>query len=173
MIERESPYDDGSLNLPPELAEVLQAPDYACLTVGTDQGTVVIIKAPATEIQQLQGDIPIELAHQLFEHPVAPVIRITLRLFDDPDAPLAMETFIDVRDPAQRAEYAALAQQDSIDLLFYDEQLQIRLRKQIGHSSAAVVPDVLAAAEERARAIPETTYDFNQAKAAVQEVTAL
>ena len=172
MIEGEPQYA-GSSDLPLELAEVLRAPAYACLTVGTDQGTVVVIKAPAAEIQRVRGPIPVELRHQLFEHPAAPVIRITLRLFDDPDAPLAMETFINVRDPAQRADYAALAQQDHIDLLFYDEVLQIRLRKQIIHSSAAVVPGVLAAAEERARSIPEATYNFNQAKGAVQEVTTL
>lgn len=171
MIEREP--QEPSLKLPPELAEALHGPEYACVTVGTEQGTVIVIKAPAIEIQQVRGAIPVELRHQLFEHPSAPVIRLALRLFDDPEAPLAMETFINVRDPAQRADYEALAQQERLDLLFFDEHLQARLRKQISHSNAAVVPRVLAAAEERARHIPEATYNFNQAKAAIQEVTPL
>jgi hypothetical protein len=55
--------------------------------------------------------VPIELGHELYDHPAAPVIRLALRIYDDPLAPLAMESFINVAAPDQRADYAALGTQ--------------------------------------------------------------
>src|SRR5687768_8245661 len=85
--------------LPPELAAVLHEPAYACVTVSTDQGTGLLIKAPGYEITAMRGRVPISLAHELYDHPAAPVIRLALRIYDDPLAPLALETFINVAEP--------------------------------------------------------------------------
>jgi len=40
------------------------------------------------------------------------------RIYDQPQRPLALETFVNVDDPQQRADYAALAAQDNVYLLF-------------------------------------------------------
>lgn len=156
-------------DLLPELVDALREPTYACLTVGTDQGTAFVIKAPTHEIESVRGHVPVHLTHELYDHPNAPVIRMTLRIYDDPLAPLAMESFINVADASQRADYTALAEQTEIALLFYDEALQHRLSKRISHSSGPIVPDVLATADAFLARIPAERFSFELAKAAVQE----
>jgi hypothetical protein len=171
MIERR-PYP-GPEELPAELAEALSGAEHACLTVASERGTLFVIKAPTADIAAVRGAIPVELRHQLYRHPAAPVICMLLRLYDDPAAPLALETFINVADPAQRADYARLASQLTLELRFYDEILQPRLAKQITHSSAPQVPAILSVAEELRRHIPLDLYNFEEAKHQIQEVTDL
>lgn len=167
MPERE-PRHSGPL-LPPELAAAIKDEPYACLTASTDLGTVFVIKAPGHEIRSVRGRVPILLRHELYDTPTAPVIRMALRIYDQPAAPLAMESFVNIRDPSQREEYAALGEQEQIYLLFYDEQLQHRLNKGIHHDDRAVVPQILATAEQLAAGIPGDLYDFDAAKRAIQE----
>src|SRR6266545_6818463 len=73
--------------LPPELAEFLRDKDVACLMQGTDQETVFVIKLPTQDIESARGRVPIHLRHELYAHPNAPVIRTTLRVYDQPEAP--------------------------------------------------------------------------------------
>lgn len=167
MHERASHH--RSPDLPPDLVNALRAPTYACLTVGTEQGTAFVIKAPTHEIESVRGHVPVHLTHELYDHPNAPVIRMTLHIYDDPLAPLAMESFINVADAQQRADYAALANQREIALLFYDEALQHRLSKRISHTAGPIVPDVLATADAFLARIPAERFSFELAKAAVQE----
>lgn len=106
--------------LPPDLAEFLrhQGP-YACLTHATDQGTCYVLKAPAAEIARARGTVPIYIRRQLYSHPAAPVIRTVLSLYDHPNEPLHFESFINVAAEDQRADFAALADQKQLLLLFY------------------------------------------------------
>jgi hypothetical protein len=67
-----------------------------------------VVKAPNREIQSVRGRVPIRVIHELFNHPAAPVIRITVRIYDQPQNPLALETFINVENPQQRSDYAAI-----------------------------------------------------------------
>src|SRR6266487_5127104 len=73
--------------LPPELAEFLRDQAIACLMQGTDQGTVFVIKLPTPDIESACGRVPIHLRYELYAHPNAPVIRTTLRIYDQPEAP--------------------------------------------------------------------------------------
>ena len=128
---------------------------------------MLVLKAPGYEIESVRGQIPIELRHELYQHPTAPVIRIVLTLYDQPARPLAFETFINVDDPQQHADYASLADQPALHLLFYDEDLTHRLTKSVVHSTRDRVPEVLAKADELFHAIPEDEFSFEIAKAAV------
>src|SRR5437762_11419875 len=89
-----------SLELPSELVEAIKDRPYACVTAPTDRGTVFVIKAPSRDIDSLRGPVPIFLRHELYEHPAAPVIRMLLKIYDQPERPLALETYINVADPA-------------------------------------------------------------------------
>ena len=85
----------------------------AALLHGTEnEGTVLVVKVPRQEIRSVQGRVPIELRHELYQHPAAPVVRVVTRIYDRPDSSLGLETFINVEDPDQRADYAALAIQE-------------------------------------------------------------
>src|SRR5258708_5570398 len=130
--EHHHPDPDHPSELPPGLAEFLKDRPIAAILHATDQGTVLVVKAPGQEIESVRGTVPIEQRHELYHHPLAPVVRIVTRIYDRPEAPLAFETFVNVEDPDQRADYAALADQEVLHVLFYDERLHHRLTKRVG-----------------------------------------
>jgi len=88
------PERPGPLVLPPDLAAFLRTQRYACLTHAADDGpTVFVAKAPSADLATLRGPIPIELRHELYHHPAAPVIRTLLICHDRIDRPLSLESF--------------------------------------------------------------------------------
>ena len=159
--------------LPRELADFLKDRPFACITQATDQGTVLVIKAPQREIQSVRGRVPIRVVHELFNHPSAPVIRMTVRVYDQPQNPLALETFINVEDPQQRSDYATLANQETLSMLFYDEALSHRLTKRVNNVSKEDISQVLEQADRLFASIPKDRFDFDRAKAAVMDRTRL
>jgi|SRR5579871_167671 len=165
--------DPRRAELPPDLAAFLATCDLACLTHPTDRGTALVVKAPTTEISSVMGPVPIRVRHELYEAPTAPVIRVITTVYDRTDQPLALETFLNVQDPDQRADYEALAQQDELFLLFYDEHLHHRLTKRVAGVDHAHVAAVLARALAYAQLLPEGQYSFEIAKALVMEQTGL
>jgi hypothetical protein len=169
------PESTGPLALPPELVAFLRAHEYACLTQLTDQGTVYLCKARDADLETLAGPFPIQLEHELYRLPQAPVIRALLTLWDRPSAPLRLESFTNVRDLAQREELAALTDQTTALLLFYGEVARFHRAKRIAlhQDQRAQLTRLLAAAEQHAAGIPPGRYDFDAAKAAVVDGTTL
>lgn len=160
--------------LPPELAGFLRRqPDYACVTHATDQGTAYVLKVPGQELPTLRGTMPVGLRHELYEHRAAPVLRTVLTIMDQPGRPLRVETFINVAEPDQRADFAALADQEHLLLLFYDEGLQHRLTKVVPYPEREDIPLLLARADALGAAIPPWRYNFDRAKADVMRHTTL
>jgi len=92
---------------------------------------------------------------------------------DQPQHPLRVETFINVAEEDQRADFAALADQELLLLLFYDEQLQHRLTKLVPYPERSEVPTILARADELRATMPPWRFDFDRAKAAVIQRTTL
>jgi hypothetical protein len=150
--------------LPPELAPFLKDQEFACLTHPTNQGIVLVLKAPELEIHSVQGPVPIGIWHSLYDHPTAPVIRMLLRLYDQPNRSLAFESFVNVEDPQQRADYAALSQQDQFVLLFYDEQLSHRLTKLVDNTRRLEMAEILQSAVALYEATPREIFNFEVAK---------
>ena len=159
--------------LPPELAEYLKDKPFACLTHGTDQGAVLVVTVPSEEIQSVRGRVPIHLRYELYEHPAAPVIRMVVRIYDQPERPLALETFINVEDPQQRSDFEALSSQDRLLMLFYDETLAHRLTKTVAHVQAEMVPEILGQADSLLARTPRQRFDFDLAKRHVMEIASL
>jgi hypothetical protein len=157
--------------LPAELAEFLRDTEIACLMQGTDQGTAFVIKLPAREIDSARGTVPVYLRHELYAHPAAPVIRTILVIYDQPAAPLAFDSFTNINNEEERSNFAALAQQDRLILLFYDEQLAHRLTKVVPQSDPEQSAVILTYAERVLATIPQEQFDFNRAKQAVMEAT--
>lgn len=157
--------------MPPELATFLKDRPFACLTHPTDQGTVLVIKAPGREIESVRGGVRIGFQHELYDHPTAPVIRMVTTIFDQPDRPLALETFINVADPEQRSDYEAFGRQEQLLMLFFDERLVHRLTKTIAGLDAQTIGRVLARADRLLETIDQ--FDFDLAKADVMEATSL
>jgi hypothetical protein len=162
---------DRPSRLPHELGAFLREQQYAALLHATNLGTVLLVKAPRHEISSVTGRVPIGFDHELYDHPASPVIRVLTRIYDRPQRPLALETFINVGDPDQRDDYQALTRQDELHLLFYDEQLRHRLTKTTRGTDRAAIGRVLTAADRLLAAIPQDIRDFDTAKARVMEQT--
>jgi hypothetical protein len=156
-----------------ELAAFLRGEEIAMVTQASDRGTVYVVEAPADEIRSIPGRVPVKLAHDLYEHPSAPVIRMVVKIYDQPNRPLALETFINVDEPDQWRDFAALAEQDELMLLFYDETLSHRLSKRVRNTAGEHMSRILNWADRVRAAIPDEQYDFNQAKADVMRRTGL
>src|SRR6266536_3373779 len=159
--------------LPPELAEFLKGQQYAALLQPTDRGTVLVVKAPGPEIESVRGRVPIEIRHELYRHPAAPVVRMVTRIYDQPHSSLGLETFVNIDDEQQRADYGELARQDELDLLFYDEHLQHALTKRVRNGARQDVLEVLITALQLRAQIPNDRFEFDRAKADVMARTEL
>lgn len=175
MTERDVPrfHLDRPNRLPPELATFLRPHQYAALLHATDLGTVLLVKAPSHDITSVQGQVPIGTRHELYNHPASPVIRMVTRIYDQPDRPLSLETFVNPGDPDQRSDYQALARQDELVLLFYDQHLRHALSKRLRLTDQPRLLEVLTAADRLLAAIPEPQRDFDTAKAEVLRRTQL
>jgi hypothetical protein len=139
----------------------------------TNQGTAFVIKLPAREIASVAGTVPIHLRHELYSHPAAPVIRTVLTVYDQPQRPLGLETFTNAEQPDQREDFARLAEQDQLPLLFYDEQLRHRLSKVVPYDDDGRVGEILGEADRLLAAIPPERFSFERAKLAVLRRTSL
>src|SRR5712692_587330 len=159
--------------LSPELAEFLRRQDYGCLTQPTDRGPAYLLKVRDSDISTLVGPVPIWLRRELFETPSAPVIRTVVRLYDRPKTPLCLESFINIADSVQRAEFASLAAQERLLFLFYDQQLTLRLRKSVlrAEDQRRGATEILHAASKLLTTISSEQFDFDKAKAAVLAAT--
>ena len=178
-IERPSEHPRGDNEpfqpspLPPELVDFLKDRPYAALFQPSDQGTILVVKAPLEDIRSVVGLVPIQIRHTLYDHRNAPVIRTRIRIYDDPERPLALECFSNISDEQQRADFTALGQQKALYLLFYDEQVRHRLSKQVVNTAPTVIPLILHEAKKLRAAIPEGQFDFDKAKADIQRQTNL
>ena len=159
--------------LPSDLAAFLRTKDVACLMHETNQGTVFVVKLPNSEISTLSGRVPLSIRHELYQHPAAPVIRTVVRIYDRPESPLGLETFTNVEQEDQRADFARLARQEQLLLLFYDEGLTHRLTKATGNVDPETIRHILETADAVRAAIPDDRYDFDRAKADVIARTTL
>jgi hypothetical protein len=159
--------------LPPDLAAFFATQPVACVMHETNEGTAHVIKLPYQEIASVRGRVPIQVRHELYAHPRAPVIRTVLTIYDQPDRPLAIETMTNVAEADQRDDFARLATQDELLLLFYDEQLRHRLSKQVGNVDPDTIKEIIKQAEAVQRRISPERYDFMAAKEAVLRRTKL
>ena len=132
-----------------------------------------MVKAHWPDIQSLRGHVPVRVLHQLYDHPQAPVIRTLITWFDQPSSPLALESYINVAEPDQRNDFQDLAERPELRFFFYDASLQHRLTKVVPNHDRAIITQIVATADELRSSIPEATYDFDVAKAAVMERTSL
>jgi hypothetical protein len=159
--------------LPPELADFLKDQTYACIPQATDLGTAFVMKVSNPDIQSVRGAVPVHLRQELYAHPAAPVIRLVFTIYDQIEHPLALETFINVADEEQRANFAALADQQELILLFYDEALTHQLTKVVPYSTQEDITHLLGTAAGLLQDIPEEERDSDEAKAAVMQATQL
>ena len=150
--------------LPAAVAKQLVGGEAASLLFPSDRGTVMISKLPAHEFEGLRGSLLIRLSQEIHQHPAAPVIRMSMRLYGRAEQPVCIETFINVADPEQRLDFESLTSQGQLYLLLYDEQLRHRSTKRLGGLDRESIRETLRRADALRASIPEEQFDFDLAK---------
>lgn len=98
---------------------------------------------------------------------------MVITIYNQPETPLALETYINIADEQQRAHFAALEGQEQLVMLFYDDDLTHTLTKVAPYQGKDMVGETLQATEHILRAIPEEQFDFDRAKAEAMAKTHL
>lgn len=157
----------AEIALPAPTRAFLAAQEYAMLTSLTDQGAVLVLKAPARYIAACRGNRPILVRWELHSHLQSPVIRLVLEVADGPDSRLSFESFANVGDREQLTELRDLLSRPYLRILFYDEAMRHRLSKRAAQPADDQARRLVPLALELLEAIPTDSRDFDAAKAAV------
>ena len=87
-----------------------------------------------------------------------------MTIYDKPRSPLALETFINVEDPQQKADHEALAEQEELYMLFYDETVTHQLSKGVKNEAREEIKQIVSKADELFAAIPKEKFDFDKVR---------
>jgi hypothetical protein len=155
--------------LPPELCEFLALRDRACLTIPTDDGTVIVAKTPTADIDSCRGRVKILVSQELFNTSHGPVLRLLLTIHDQPERPLCLEAFCNIADPSQFAEYQDLLSRPVLRVLFYDEQVVHRLSKLIPQPLDNTTKSLLPTALKLLKRTAPDMLDYDKAKQIIQD----
>lgn len=153
--------------LSPEIRGAFEQTGYGCLAAETNVGIVHVCYAPDADIEGFRGK-PVVYQWQLIPMPTAPLIRLEMRVLDDPDNPFRFESFLNIGEADQARCLALLAQQEQLNLAFYGDDLHYRFTKVIIHDERqqTQLADLAQRAARFWQMLPPEQRDFDRAKAA-------
>lgn len=86
---------------------------------------------------------------------------------------MALESYTNVEDPQQRADFLDLAQRPELRFLFCDRALRHRLTRTVRNADPQMIVEITQTADQLRATIPMERFDFDRAKAAVMVRTSL
>jgi hypothetical protein len=151
--------------LSPEIRQAFEQTGYGCLAAETNAGIVHVCHAPDGDVEGFRGK-PVVYQWQLIPMATAPLIRLEMRVLDDPRNPFRFESFLNIADSDQAKCLTLLAQQDQLNLAFYGDELHYRFTKVIAHDERqqAQLADLAQRAADYWQALPPEQRDFDGAK---------
>jgi hypothetical protein len=153
-----------TIELPPALRQFLETREFAMVATGSDQGTLLVVKAPSADIESCRGQVGFLIRHELFQTAYCPVLRLLIQIKDQPDSHLTFEMFTNPSDPIQLAEFEDLLSQTHLRMLFFDEQHQCRLVKQVSQVHHEDRSKLAPEARRLLAEIDPRDLDFDRAK---------
>jgi hypothetical protein len=152
--------------LSPEIRQAFEQTGYGCLAAETNVGIVHVCHAPDADITGFRGK-PVVYQWQYVPLPTAPIIRLEMRVLDNPANPFRFESFLNVGDADQARCLTLLAQQEQLNLAFYGDDLHYRFTKVVPHDKRqqAQLADLAQRATDYWEALPPERRDFDRAKA--------
>ena len=152
--------------LPEELKAMLKKTGYGCLAAEADIGVVHVCHAPDIDIVGFV-EKPVISRWQLIKMPNAPLIRLELIIIDNPVNPFRFESFLNVAEEDQAFILAQLANQESLYLAFYGDDLEYKYTKSIPHDFQQwqLLDEFTEEAKCYWESIPQEEQDFDKAKA--------
>lgn len=124
--------------LSPDLRGFLYAhPGDAALLLSSsdDNLTSLVVKTTSNTIQTLRGDVPIRYQWTVWDTPWARVLRLEMTIYDRPQAPYALETFMNVENPEQLADLRRLTLQKYLQIHFFDRRCRYKFTKRIAQDA--------------------------------------
>jgi hypothetical protein len=134
--------------LPPDLTAFLRDHEYALLFSATSDGAVLVLKAPAEDIDAIRGPVPVLVRYELYRYTAGPIVRLVLAVNGN-TVSLVWETFINPADPD-------------------DEQVRHRLSKVVGQPQDAATLKLPKLARRILAETDPRMLDFEACKEAVQ-----
>lgn len=116
-----------------------------------------------------------QLTHELYPLPMAPVLRTLMQLYLTPDADednlpvVTLEMFTNVGDDAQAQEFQALTAQAALDLYIYDQHYVLCKAQRFSYSQGVQARWLLAQARYLYAQTSSSEFDFEAAKSYVLE----
>ena len=152
--------------LPQEICEVFENSGYGCLSAESTIGVVHVCHASDVDIDGF-AEKPISSQWQLIKMPTAPLIRLELLIYDQPENPYKFESFLNVSQEDQARILAKMASQEMFYLTFYDENLDYHFTKIIPHDKQQwqYLDELVMEAVKYWSQIPPEERDFDAAKA--------
>ena len=152
--------------LPPELRAALEQSGYGCLAVETNVGVIHVCHAPDNDIAGFANK-PVSFQWQLVKMPTAPLLRLEMKIMDQPLNPFKFESFLNVADEEQAMILNHLANQDRLYLAFYGDDLTYHYTKTVQHDEQQwqQLDEIVGAAQEYWQQLPTDKRDFDKAKA--------
>ena len=157
--------------LDPELGTLMaQAESGAVLWQDAEEDlTALLVKAADEDVASFRGPTLIQTHWDLWRFPCASVLRLQLIIFDRPNDPYRIETFINVAAPEQLTCLLGLLTQETVWLHFFDSRTEHVLTKEIGnpHRQRSELRELVTRAAQDREALG-FAWDFDRAKAAFQ-----
>lgn len=156
-----------AIPLPPDLTAFLRDHEYALLFSATSDGAVLVLKAPAEDIDAIRGPVPVLVRYELYRYTAGPIVRLVIAVNGNPVS-LVWETFINPADPDQMQELADAITRPTLRVLCYDEQVRHRLSKVVGQPQDEATLKLPKLARRILAETDPRMLDFEACKEAVQ-----
>jgi len=156
--------------LDPDLEALMSQDESVAVLWRDEEGrTALLIKADDADVQSFRGSTLIQTHWDLWGFPCGSVLRLQLIIFDQPNNPYRVETFINVGSPEQLACVLGLLTQGWLWLHFFDSRTEHSLTKEIKNSrqQRQQLGELVARAVQAQQALGYA-WDFDRAKAAFQ-----
>lgn len=106
-------------------------PGPLCVAMIVNGQAVMVCKLPRAEAEALRGQIGIGYRSELGLYEAGAVIRLVIDFYDQPDAPMTADTFLNVADNADLRVVERLAAQNMLDIHLFDPRMDYLFTKRI------------------------------------------
>jgi len=109
-------------HLDENMIKVFNQIGFGCIPIWTDKGCSVFVHVDKRTIKESRYAVH-SIVMELNEIDGCPMIRIDIKIYDDPLNPLHMDCFLNILDKQQNYSLEALCEQERLVFHWYDEDL--------------------------------------------------
>lgn len=108
--------------LHPEMVKAFQKVGFGAIPIWTNTGCALFVHIDRKTIKDCRNAVHLAKV-ELYKIDGCPLIRMDIKVYDRPDAPLHMDCFLDITDKHSTSVIEALTEQEWLVFHWYDENL--------------------------------------------------